>query len=143
MRDGTDATANPDLVCAGWGPGASLGLERGYTAVLYAMVGVLAVLTLLDPSEYATLAVLVPQAYRGAVAGLMRVDQILTLSVAALSLLAAVQRTRGDRHALRWTAIASYAFLLSSLVGLLPFGYWFLRVRQRERAARGSGARAG
>ena len=99
------------------------------------MVGVLAVLTLLDPSEYATLAALLPPGYRGFVAGLMRFDQMLTLSIAALSLLAAVQRTRGNRHALRWTAVASYAFLVTSLVGLVPFGYWFLRVRRREGAA--------
>jgi hypothetical protein len=110
-------------------------LRRAYTAVLYIMPAVLLGMTLLDPAEYARLAVLVPPGYRGVVPGLMRLDQLMTLSIALLSLLAAVQRTRGDHpRALRWTAVASYAFLVvPSLVGLIPFGYWFLSVRKRER----------
>ncbi len=143
MRTGSDAIASPDPSRPGRKPGETAGLRRAYTGVLYLMVGVLAVIALLDPAEYAGLAALVPRGYGELVARLMRFDQLLTLSIALLSLLAAVQRSRGDRHALRWTAVASYAFLaVPSLVGLLPFGYWFLRVRSRERAARPGEARA-
>jgi hypothetical protein len=111
------------------------GLRRSYTAVLYAMAGVLVAIALLDPVAYARLAILAPPGYQEVVVGLMRLDQVITLSVGAVSLVAAVQRSRGPRGALGWTAVASYAFLLvPSLVGLLPFGYWFLWVRKRERA---------
>jgi hypothetical protein len=107
------------------------------------MPAILLGVALLDPAEYARVAVLVPHVYGGIIAGLMRADQVVTLSVGLLSLLAAVQRTRGRRHALRWTAAASYAFLLvPSLIGLVPFGYWFLAVRKREREAAGQRVRS-
>ena len=117
------------------------GLRRVYTAVLYVMPAVLLVIVLLDPGLYDRLALLAPPAYRVVVAGLMRFDQLVTLSVALLCLVAAVQRTRGSPHALRWTAVASYAFLVvPSLVALVPFAYWFLGVRKHERAAWGRAA---
>ena len=106
------------------------------------MPAVLFVVVLLDPAEYAGLARLLPAAYRDVVPGLLRVDEIVTLSVAVLSLFAAVQRARGDWCAGGWTPLASYVFLVvPSLVGLLPFGYGLLRVRKRElRARRGLAA---
>jgi hypothetical protein len=106
------------------------------------MPGVFVVIVLLDPGLYDRLALLAPPGYRVVVVGLMRFDQLVTLSVALLSLMAAVQRTRGSRHALRWTAVASYAFLVvPSLVALIPFAYWFVGVRKHERAAWGRAAR--
>jgi hypothetical protein len=100
------------------------------------MPGVFLGVVLLDPALYQRLAPLAPPGYRIVVVGLMRFDQLVTLAVGLLSLAAAVQRTRGDRHALRWTSVASYAFLaVPSLVALLPFAYWFLGVRKHERTA--------
>jgi hypothetical protein len=124
------------------GPGPTAGLRSVYTAVLYLMPGVLLVSVLLDPALYDRLAPLAPPGYRVVVVGMMRFDQLVTLSVALLSLVAAVQRTRGGRHALRWTAVASYAFLaVPSLVALIPFAYWFLGVRKHERTGWGRAAR--
>jgi hypothetical protein len=141
MRTGTGAisTDRPRP-----GPGGTTGLRSVYTAVLYLMPVVLLVIVLFDPALYDRLAPLAPPGYRVVVVGLMRFDQLVTLSVALLSLVAAVQRTRGGRHALRWTAVASYAFLAApSLVALIPFAYWFLGVRKHERAAWEAAARGG
>ena len=63
----------------------------------------------------------------------MRSDQIASVTVAVLSLWAAVLRVRRHRFARSATAIASFAYLVvPPIVGLLPFGYWYLRVRRRE-----------
>jgi hypothetical protein len=95
---------------------------------------VLAAIVMVDPALYAGLGTLVPLEYRFLVPGVLRFDQVVTLAIALLSLGAAVQRSRGYGKALRWTAVASYALLfVPSMVGLIPFGYWFLRVRKLER----------
>ena len=64
----------------------------------------------------------------------MRFDQIASFSVAGLSFLTAFLRSRGHPLSLRATSLTSYVYLLiPPVLGLVPFVYWYRRVRPIEK----------
>lgn len=111
-----------------------MALSRPYTGVLSVMTALMLAIAWLDPAIYGSLAHVAPDEYLPLLVGAMRTDQALSIAVAALSLAAALLRTRGHRFARGATVLATCAYLIvPPILGLVPFGYWYLSVRKRER----------
>lgn len=112
-----------------------MAMSRAYTGVLFVMAGLMLVIAWLDPAIYGFLAYSAPDEYLELLMAGMRADQVLSVVVGLLSLAAALLRLRGHQFARGATNLATWAYLIvPPLVGLIPFGYWYLNVRKRERA---------
>ncbi len=111
-----------------------MALSRPYTGVLFVMTALMLAIAWLDPAIYRFLTDLAPEEYLPLLVGAMRTDQALSIAVAGLSLAGALLRTRDHRFARGATALATCAYLIvPPILGLVPFGYWYLSVRKRER----------
>ena len=89
---------------------------------------------ILDPYAYGPLKNYIPEEFGYLVDMVMRLDQTVTGFISLLCFFVGILRSQRSPLAIRATTILSYCFLIAPpLIGLAPFFYWYLRVKNQEQ----------
>ena len=109
-------------------------IVKTYSAVIFFMACFMFMVVILDPYAYGPIKGKIPEEFGFLVDIVMRLDQTISGLIALFCLTVGILRRQRSPLAIRATTILSYSFLIAPpLIGLAPFFYWYLRVKNQEQ----------